>query len=219
MIEHLYIIPVLLFSVIIHEIAHGWVALRLGDPTAKALGRLTLNPIPHIDLIGSILVPLASLAAAGTVFIAWAKPVPINPGFFRNPRRDDVLVSLAGPLSNLLLATMFALVVGCLIAVVKIAGSVDDPSPVLVFVLNMLYAGVYLNVVLALFNLLPIPPLDGSHLLASLLPARAAYWFTRLGFAGIVVVILVMRIPQVQEAFHALIVFVVSPLQSLMGVE
>ena len=104
MVEQLFIIPILLFSVVIHEMAHGWMALRLGDTTARDAGRLTLNPIPHIDLFGSILVPLFSILAAGRVFIAWAKPVPVNPWNFRNLRRDDMLVSIVGPVSNLCLA-------------------------------------------------------------------------------------------------------------------
>src|SRR5258706_8774930 len=104
MLEQLYILPVLLFSVVIHEISHGWMALRLGDTTARDLGRLTLNPIPHIDPVGSVLVPLLSLIAAGRVFIAWAKPVPVNPLNFSNYRRDDILVSVVGPFSNIVMA-------------------------------------------------------------------------------------------------------------------
>src|SRR5208283_2452994 len=104
MIDQLYILPILLFSVIIHEISHGWMALRLGDTTARDMGRLTLNPIPHIDLFGSILVPLMSLASTGQVFIAWAKPVPINPANFKHYTRDDILVSTIGPFSNIVLS-------------------------------------------------------------------------------------------------------------------
>jgi Zn-dependent protease len=100
----LYVLPILLFSIVVHEVAHGWMALLLGDTTARDSGRLTLNPIPHIDPIGSIAVPLLSYIAAGSVFIAWAKPVSVNPANFRNFRRDDILVSLVGPFSNLLVA-------------------------------------------------------------------------------------------------------------------
>ena len=99
--DSLYILPILLFSIVVHEVAHGWMALRLGDSTARDSGRLTLNPIPHIDPIGSIAIPLLSYLSAGSVFIAWAKPVPINPANFRNFRRDDILVSIIGPFSNL----------------------------------------------------------------------------------------------------------------------
>src|SRR5260221_6425187 len=104
MMEQLYILPILLFSVVIHEISHGWMALRLGDTTARDLGRLTLNPIPHIDPVGSVLVPLFSLVATGRVFIAWAKPVPVNPLNFSDMRRDDILVSVVGPVSNFILS-------------------------------------------------------------------------------------------------------------------
>jgi Zn-dependent protease len=106
--ENIYIVPILIFSVVIHEMAHGWVALRCGDTTARDLGRLTLNPIPHIDFFGSILVPLLSIITTGRVFIAWAKPVPINPGNFSNYKRDDSLVTAAGPFSNLLTAFICA---------------------------------------------------------------------------------------------------------------
>lgn len=110
----LYSIPVLLVSVVVHEVAHGWVALLLGDTTARDQGRLTLNPVPHIDLFGSILVPLFSYLAAGRVFIAWAKPVPVNPGNFGNARRDNVLVAIAGPIANLLLAGLCAVGAGAI---------------------------------------------------------------------------------------------------------
>src|SRR5437868_12688102 len=104
MLDQLYIFPILLFSVIIHEIAHGWMALQLGDPTALDEGRLTLNPIPHIDPVGSILVPLIAMLSPGHFFIGWAKPVPVNPMNFSNYHRDDILFSVIGPISNIVLA-------------------------------------------------------------------------------------------------------------------
>ncbi len=218
MIEHLSIIPILLFSIIVHEIAHGWVALRLGDPTAKMLGRLTLNPIPHIDLVGSILIPLMSLAAAGNVYIAWAKPVPIDPNNFSRPRRDDVLVSLAGPVSNLLLAVLCALAV---LLVVPLARLLSEPGgesvpQVARFLVGMFYGGAYLNIALALFNLLPVPPLDGSHVVASVLPPAASLQFRRIGFLGVFAIIFLMRVPAVAAAFHAAIMALFGPLQALM---
>ena len=109
--ENIYIIPILIFSVVIHEMAHAWVALKCGDTTAKDLGRITLNPIPHIDLFGSILIPLFSIIATGRVFIAWAKPVPIDGRNFRNFKRDDTLVTIAGPISNLLIAFLCTVLV------------------------------------------------------------------------------------------------------------
>lgn len=219
MIDNLAIIPILLFSVIIHEIAHGWSALHLGDPTAKERGRLTLNPLPHIDLFGSILLPLMSIATAGTVFIAWAKPVPINPGNFRHPRRDDMIVSFAGPASNLLLAMGCT---GAFLAVAAVARQVsgtDAPvlAEVLVFLLKMFYGGVYLNIILAVFNLIPIPPLDGSHILASFLPPGAAMAYRRIGFVGIIAILFLMQVPAVAHAFHVAVAFLAGPLESLMG--
>ncbi len=219
MIEHLSIVPILLFSIIIHEIAHGWVALRLGDPTARMLGRLTLNPIPHIDLVGSILIPLMSLAAAGNVFIAWAKPVPVDPNNFRRPRRDDVLVSLAGPVSNLLLAVLCALAVLLIIPAARSlgrSGGEEGVSQVALFLINMFYGGAYLNIALALFNLVPVPPLDGSHVVASALPPAASLQFRRIGFLGVFALIFLMRVPAVAAAFHAAIMALFGPLQALM---
>ncbi|HEX9007508.1 MAG TPA: site-2 protease family protein [Bacteroidota bacterium] len=218
MIEHLSIIPVLLFSIIIHEIAHGWVALRLGDPTAKMLGRLTLNPIPHIDPVGSVLIPLMSLAAAGSVFIAWAKPVPVDPGNFRRPRRDDILVSLAGPVSNLVLAVLCALAVLLVIPAARLLGESggESVSQGALFLVRMFYGGAYLNIALALFNLLPVPPLDGSHVVASALPPAASLQFRRIGFLGVLALLFLMRVPAVAAAFHAAIMALFGPLQALM---
>lgn len=218
MIEQLSIIPILLFSVIIHEMAHGWMALRLGDTTARDRGRLTLNPIPHIDPVGSILVPLVSLAAAGQVFIAWAKPVPVNPANFRNPRRDSVLVSAVGPLSNFMLALLcgFAVIAAGIVR----AGFVESDAGLAVriagFLLQMLYGGMYVNVALGVFNLMPLPPLDGSHIFAALLPPSAAAAYMRIGFFGILVVLFAMRIPAVNNAFGALIGGAFSPFRALV---
>jgi Zn-dependent protease len=216
MIEQLYIIPVLLFSVVVHEVAHGWVALKMGDPTAKMLGRLTLNPIPHIDLVGSILVPLFSLVAAGRVFIAWAKPVPVNPANFTHPRRDDVLVSIAGPVSNLFVALV------CSLAVVLLRLAMDGleetgmARDVLVFLLKMFYAGVYLNIILAVFNMIPVPPLDGSHVLASFLPPRFAARYASIGFLGVFLIIFLMRVPAVGWAFNSVVTTLAAPFRAIM---
>lgn len=207
MIDALYILPILLFSVIIHEVAHGYMALRLGDPTAKMLGRLTLSPLPHIDLIGSILIPLLSILSTGSVFIAWAKPVPVNPANFAHPRRDDILVSIVGPGSNILLAFVCSI---AFIALDLVAGAMQFSSPDFVssgiaFMLKMFYGGIYLNIVLAVFNLIPVPPLDGSHVLASLLPPRAAQGYRSIGFVGILLLIFLMRVPAVSRTFHGVI--------------
>lgn len=218
MIDQLYILPILLFSVIIHEIAHGWTALRLGDPTAKMMGRLTLNPIPHIDLIGSIIVPLFSLFAAGSVFIAWAKPVPVDPRNFAHYRRDDILVSVAGPISNILLALVCSIAVVLLAVANKSVGALNSSlaDEALVFLLRMFYGGIYLNIVLAVFNLIPVPPLDGSHVLASLLPGKVAAAYARVGFAGIFLILFLMRVPAFSNTFQGIIHGLFVPFRALI---
>ena len=209
----------LLYSIIFHELAHGWVANRMGDPTARYAGRLTLNPIPHIDLFGSILVPLFSLLAAGRIFIAWAKPVPVNPWNFGNPKRDDMLVALVGPVSNLCLALACSVMV---ILLGTAAPALAESSVPLLpqfweFLMKMFYGGVYLNVVLAVFNLIPVPPLDGSHVLASFLPDELAERYRRLGFVGIFFVIMLMRVPAFNAGLGYAIDAVFSPFHALMA--
>lgn len=219
MVDQLYILPILLFSVIIHEVAHGYMALKLGDPTAKLRGRLTLNPLPHIDPIGSLFIPLFSLLTVGSVFIAWAKPVPVNHANFVHPRRDDFLVSIVGPGSNIELAFLCSVVVIALM----IAGSnlSDTQSPVVAsaaaFLLKMFYGGIYLNIVLAVFNLIPVPPLDGSHVLAAFLPPRLALGYHRIGVAGILLLIFLMRVPVVNSSFFAVIRGIFVPFNSLIS--
>lgn len=218
MTDYLPLLPILLFSVVVHELAHGWMALRLGDPTARDAGRLTLNPLPHIDPLGSVLIPLLSLATAGRVFIAWAKPVPVNPAYFRRLRRDEAFVSAMGPVSNILLA-------GCCSAAVILLGfltrslSVPEGSTgyeILVFLYKMFYGGAYLNIVLAVFNLLPVPPLDGSHLVAAVLPAPVAEAYRRIGFFGVFALIFLLSVPAVGAAFDVLIDSAFAPFRNVM---
>ena len=205
--EQLYILPILLFSVVIHEISHGMMALRLGDSTAKEMGRLTLNPIPHIDPVGSVIVPLFSLLVAGRVFIAWAKPVPINPLNFSNYRRDDILVAVVGPLSNIALAFLCSLVVIVLSNVSSFVHAWNNPAAdeFMTFALKMFYGGVYLNIVLAVFNMIPIPPLDGSHVVASFLPARIGEQYRSIGFLGIFLILVLMRVESFRLLFSSVI--------------
>ena len=219
MTEHLSIVPILLFSVVIHEMAHGWMALRLGDPTARDAGRLTLNPIPHIDIFGSILVPLLSLVSTGRIFIAWAKPVPVNPWNFSDFRRDDLMVSVVGPLSNLLLALACSIMVIALTLVGSFVARVDIRLFVELwkFFMQMFLGGVYLNVGLAVFNLIPVPPLDGSHVLASLLPEEMAQSYRRIGFIGIFLIIFLMRVPVFNAAFGYILSAVFAPFGALIG--
>lgn len=218
MLNQLYILPILLFSVVIHEISHGYMALRLGDPTAKQMGRLTLNPIPHIDPIGSIVVPLFSLLVAGSVFIAWAKPVPVNPMNFRNYRRDDILVSVVGPISNLALAILCSVLVVAFSLLAPSANALGLPvvDDFMKFMTQMFYGGVYLNIILAVFNMIPIPPLDGSHVVASLLPAELGEQYRRIGFLGIFVILLVMRFEPFRVVFWSVIQTLAFPLNSMI---
>ncbi len=218
-VETLYIFPILLFSIVVHEIAHGWMAMKLGDPTARDLGRLTLNPIPHIDPVGSILVPLISYVAAGTVFIAWAKPVPINPANFRNYRRDDILVSIVGPVSNLVVA-FFCVIL--FIITDRVFGPTDliaagIGQDVVSFLKNMFYAGIPLNIFLAVFNLIPVPPLDGSHVLASVLPDKFSNAFRQVGFAGILIIIILMRLAPVWHAVLGAVHFILTPYMLILN--
>ncbi len=183
----LVLLPVLLFSVVVHECAHGYVAEWWGDPTARMLGRLTLNPIPHIDLFGSILVPGFLLATGASFLFGWAKPVPVTPENYRDRRLGDITVSLAGPASNVILALGFA---GILLTG-RIAGGGSPPA----VLFEVCFYGIFLNFILAVFNLLPIPPLDGSHVVANLLPPRAAYAYRSLGAFGLVIVLLLVMVP------------------------
>jgi Zn-dependent protease len=158
----IWALPVL-FAVTVHEVAHGWVANRLGDPTAMMLGRLTLNPVKHIDPVGTILVPGILLMLGGFIF-GWAKPVPVTPENLKNPKRDMAIVAAAGPLSNLVMAALWAVVM-------RLALGLNDTSAwVATPLVYMGLAGISINVVLMVLNLLPLPPLDGGRVLMGLLP-------------------------------------------------
>lgn len=160
-------LPVLILSFTVHEFAHAWVALKQGDDTAYQLGRVTLNPAVHIDPIGSLLLP-GIAALTGAPMIGWARPVPVTPRKFRNYRRGDILVSIAGVTANLILAVVCALLI---VAVVWLGRALPDMARTWELLLLMLRQGVLLNILLILFNLLPLPGLDGSHILYHFLPA------------------------------------------------
>jgi Zn-dependent protease len=166
---------VLLFSLTVHEMAHAWTADRLGDPTARLLGRVSLNPIVHADPIGTVLFPLISLVS-GALLIGWAKPVPVTLRYLRHPRRDYMIVAAAGPASNLILAVFSAVV----LAIVPVSPQTLGESNVSVPIATLLTRMVNLNVLLAVFNMLPIPPLDGGNVLAGLLPANLAEVFIKI---------------------------------------
>ncbi|HEX6069571.1 MAG TPA: site-2 protease family protein [Longimicrobiaceae bacterium] len=185
----LIMLPVLIFSIVLHEVAHGWVARQQGDNTAAMLGRLTLNPIPHIDPVGSLLVPaMLSLLPGGLIF-GWAKPVPINPRNFRNYKRGDILVSLAGVFVNFLLAIAFTIVMAGSEWLLRLAPEMAGSWLVL---RGMAEYGIIINFVLMLFNLIPIPPLDGSHVFAYLLPTRLAYRYRQIGMGGTIIVFILL---------------------------
>ena len=164
---------VLLVSLTVHEAAHAWTADRRGDPTARLLGRVSFNPAVHVDPIGTVLFPLVAMLS-GLPLIGWAKPVPVNLGRLRHPRRDYVLVAAAGPLSNLLLAVAISALAAAL--ALDLRGSLFQGEGIG----SVLGRAVYLNVLLAVFNMVPVPPLDGGNVLAGLLPARMAMQFDRL---------------------------------------
>ena len=166
---------VLLFSLTVHEMAHAWSADRLGDPTARLLGRVSLNPIVHTDLIGTIVFPLIAMVS-GAPLLGWAKPVPVNIRYLRHPRRDYVLVAAAGPASNLVLAVSAAIV----LAIMPVSPQTLDQPTVTVPLAAILSQLIRLNVLLAVFNMIPIPPLDGGNVLAGLLPVSLAATFNRL---------------------------------------
>jgi len=175
-VAHLFIdFIVLLFSLTVHEAAHAWTANRLGDSTARRLGRISLNPIVHVDLIGTVVLPLVALST-GAPIIGWAKPVPVDPRQLGHPRRDYVLVAAAGPASNLVIAFLAALV----LFVVPVSPQRLHETNVSVPIAVMLGGLMRLNVLLAVFNMIPIPPLDGGSVLAGLLPLTAARTFNRI---------------------------------------
>ena len=177
-----WILPVI-FAITVHEVAHGWVAKRYGDNTASALGRLTLNPIKHVDLFGTLIIPgLLLLSGTGFIF-GWAKPVPVDARNFKNPLRDMAVVALAGPVSNFLMALGWALIAWLGVSIGAQAEAISLP---------LIYtgvAGISINLVLALINLLPIPPLDGSRVLSGILPNYWAWQYNRLERFGFIILL------------------------------
>lgn len=192
-------LSIFLFSVIVHEVAHGYIALRKGDTTARDYGRLTLNPIPHIDIFGTLIFPILLIIMHSRVIFGWAKPVPINLYSLRNPKRDLMWIGAAGPLSNIGIAVILSVLV-----------RVWGPSPILP--VQFLIYGISINLLLAFFNLIPIPPLDGSRILQGLLPYGMQEKYLSMERYGFIIIILLLycgvlgRVlyPIVGYAFHLL---------------
>jgi Zn-dependent protease len=184
----LALIPALVFAIVFHEVAHGWTALALGDPTAKERKRLSLNPIRHIDAFGTIILP-GLLYLSGLPAFGWAKPVPVIKQRLRNPRFGMMAVAAAGPATNIVLAVIGAVALGLL------ARWSVEPTGIAAFAITSIYLFILVNIFLALFNLLPIPPFDGSHIVEGVLPERAARVygkFRHVGFALLIVVLVVI---------------------------
>ena len=178
------ILPVL-FAIVVHEVSHGWVAKKFGDNTAYMLGRLTLNPFKHIDPVGTVLVPLLSLVFFKFVF-GWAKPVPVDWRNLRNPRRDMVLVAAAGPASNLLMAIGWGLIIHLAALLPYSLLTIKEP------LIYMGAIGIFANVILMVFNLLPIPPLDGGRVAVGLLPPRISNLLSQLEPYGLIIIVLLL---------------------------
>lgn len=193
----LLVLPALVVSVVAHEWAHARVAVWQGDPTPREAGRLTLNPIPHLDLWGSFLVPALLWVTPGMFIFGWAKPVPVDPGRFREPRRGDVLVSLAGVTANFLLVGAFVVLMA--LAARAGAGGSGPLAAGADGLRRMARYGIFLNAVLGVFNLVPVPPLDGSHVLAHLLPRELRDGYRRLGRYSFVLLILIMFVPEILD--------------------
>ena len=200
------VIP-LVIAIVFHEVSHGFVARSLGDPTAHLLGRLSLNPLKHVDPFGTVILP-AILKLSGLPVFGWAKPVPVRKELLRNPRRDMMLVAAAGPGSNLVMAVIGAVLLGLLL---RFTGGGEASGLALSFLALNLFNFILINVFLALFNLLPVPPFDGGHIIEGLLPPRLAARFGELHkYALLVMILLIVVLPMISPSLNV-IGWVVSP--------
>jgi Zn-dependent protease len=205
------VIP-LIIAIVFHEVAHGWTARALGDPTAAQLGRLTLNPVKHVDPFGTIILP-GMLKLAGLPVFGWAKPVPVVKGRLRNPRRDMMIVAAAGPGSNLVMALIGAVALGLVMR--GYAGGAE-PSIAVSFVAANLFNFILLNIFLALFNLLPIPPFDGGHIVEGLLPPQAARKYAAMHSKALLIMILLLVVlPWIAPSLNVVSWLVLPPVEWL----
>ncbi|MDD2942185.1 MAG: site-2 protease family protein [bacterium] len=207
----LLVVPPLVIAVVIHEVAHGWVAEKLGDPTARALGRISLNPLVHIDLFMTILLPAMLVISGSPVIFGGAKPVPVDPRYFKNPRQGMLFVAAAGPISNfLILATTIA-------TIRTLSSSAlfqqEIPSLPAAIIMGWLYHSVLINTVLAVFNLIPVPPLDGGRIAVGLLPLNLAVKLARLEPYGLLIVFFLLY----SGVLNKLLMPAISLLQKLLG--
>lgn len=200
----------ILFAITVHEVAHGWVAKRLGDPTAMMLGRLTLNPIKHIDPVGTLLIPGLLLLIGGFVF-GWAKPVPVTWENLRNPKRDMAIVAAAGPVANLIMALLWAVVMKIGVAS---AGSMEWIAVPLIY---MGGAGITINIVLMVLNLLPLPPLDGGRVITGLLPGPMAWRFSRIEPYGFFILVALLATGLLGRILGAPVALLQGTLFNLVG--
>ena len=206
LISFILFLPMFFISITIHEFAHAFSASKFGDDTARKMGRLTFNPIKHADLVGSVIMPLASFAS-GFALIGWAKPVPVNRSNFKNRFRDDAIVSFAGPFSNFILAIIFFI---AFLIVMNLNFGLKD------YVVNIFWYGVFINIFLFAFNLLPIPPLDGSHILFDIYPNKITGALLNLGLYGSIILLVLIYSP-LWEYFMRFINLILNLFLSVAG--